>query len=699
MWSKICQLIPTLTRSSNHSKLLADLEILLCSGLESRHRSIVNSTIRLWNSTFGASKVHLAYPANVKDVLLNLHRVTEVQLPFFPESLESDGVVDQHQPPNFTDTQGDSNNLFASTGINSGLRVEPTAHFGKISPTSSVRLLKSYTPQVLIEVAQSVPLKRSRESTPDSSNRKSRQCNVAPKLRHDDSQVQFEAIDSSPINGAVFDSQLLTDRQKEVKERQLAEAAMFPDLRSSPREREKPVPGANSELPLHRSASKSRAEASPALERETTPTIIPHVEYDDYVNSSPTPTRSLRDDARLPDPPSSPPAAAKDQNTTYDEDEMDIPSSPPEMPHDIEMDTTTSVDPSAQVEPVTSESVRDPSSFENTSHQQFGSSILETAAQPEGLKLRIVDESSIADAAMAQPSLVPERTEIQCPVVAAPDTPLRGRESSPGTFQTPRSEVFHDAQTSPPSSDKHTVSEDVFEDAVSSPRLVLNKVNQKQASSPISYLDESSALRMMAGYDQGSGRPRRSPRNVRFATDKENQNESSSPTSSKALPQHTASEGPDPSLEFQAAQDPSPPVERDTDASSPMPSLIPETPGPKAASNVRVVDGEEIDLNETIIVDDSILQQHEALVVKRRKRKSDMISDAAATSVSKKGKRQEAVEESSQLPDQQEARAESKCIQILLVFLGLTQLQYSRRRRRRAPKKEGVVVNPSVCRL
>jgi len=52
-------------------------------------------------------------------------------------------------------------------------------------------------------------------------------------LRHDDSQIEFARIESSPVPEE--DSQLLTDRQKDVAERQRRDAAaMFPDIQSSP---------------------------------------------------------------------------------------------------------------------------------------------------------------------------------------------------------------------------------------------------------------------------------------------------------------------------------------------------------------------------------------------------------------------------------------------------------------------------------
>lgn len=54
------------------------------------------------------------------------------------------------------------------------------------------------------------------------------------KLRHDNSQIDFAPIESSPTGGDYVDSQLLTDHQREVRERQHDTAAMFPDISSSP---------------------------------------------------------------------------------------------------------------------------------------------------------------------------------------------------------------------------------------------------------------------------------------------------------------------------------------------------------------------------------------------------------------------------------------------------------------------------------
>ena len=122
----------------------------------------------------------------------------------------------------------------------------------------------------------------------------SRVAKTPPKvrLRHDDSQIQFAAIDSSPLASEDIDSQLLTDHQKETKERQMQEAAMFPKLGSSP---PSSVRRFSTELPrlvLDR-GSKSPGlvepdgQVSPAL-----PVIEENLEA--FLGSSPTPRSSKK---------------------------------------------------------------------------------------------------------------------------------------------------------------------------------------------------------------------------------------------------------------------------------------------------------------------------------------------------------------------------------------------------------------------
>ena len=128
------------------------------------------------------------------------------------------------------------------------------------------------------------------------------------RFRHDDSQILFAAIDSSPIASEEIESQLLTDHQKETKERQNQDAAMFPKLGSSPpsdiRQNRREFP----RLILHGS-NQSRGEVE--LDQKISPTLpIIDGNLEAFLGSSPTPRSNRKVFTNPPSddgPPSSPP--------------------------------------------------------------------------------------------------------------------------------------------------------------------------------------------------------------------------------------------------------------------------------------------------------------------------------------------------------------------------------------------------------
>lgn len=154
------------------------------------------------------------------------------------------------------------------------------------------------------------PTKRRASATPEvkSSGFNLRPKAGVPRLRHDDSQIQFAAVDSSPQLNLIheeMESQLLTERQKEVRERQKENAALFPELRSSP-------------------ATRTRSSARlAARSREGSPTVAqtpqagtprnPGGRFTEFVSGTPTPRRGqaltaiVDQDMDMMDPPSSPP--------------------------------------------------------------------------------------------------------------------------------------------------------------------------------------------------------------------------------------------------------------------------------------------------------------------------------------------------------------------------------------------------------
>lgn len=135
------------------------------------------------------------------------------------------------------------------------------------------------------------------------------------RLRHDDSQIQFAAIESSPLVLEPVESQYLTDRQKEVQERQGREAAaMFPEIRSSPRSTSRTKEYSLPKLvfkPNQNEPSKSAAED------EISPIFPPDVLMNEFLGSSPTPSSSKKGGSNLQfvdGPPSSPPFVSSHLN-------------------------------------------------------------------------------------------------------------------------------------------------------------------------------------------------------------------------------------------------------------------------------------------------------------------------------------------------------------------------------------------------
>ena len=141
---------------------------------------------------------------------------------------------------------------------------------------------------ILPFVLKSTPRKSLRRGTPDASSRR--------RLRHDDSQIQFAPMDSSPpsIN---INSQILTDHQKEIRERQrYGNASLFPDIRSSP-SRVKPI-FTKGEAPQLILNTNRRSQEKLDPDAETSPTFpAPGDLMSDFLGSSPTPRSNRKGSA------------------------------------------------------------------------------------------------------------------------------------------------------------------------------------------------------------------------------------------------------------------------------------------------------------------------------------------------------------------------------------------------------------------
>lgn len=211
-------------------------------------------------------------------------------------------------------------------------QVDDSFMFGPPTSSRSVGTRRSSSPI-------SSRKRRGEDDPQTSSKRRTFKRNLMPKCRHDDSQIQFEAIVSSPP-GSV-EELILTDRQREVRDRQEAEVAIFPELRSSPSTKAK--------TPAHEVGFTKTSKAATALgiTKPSTPDLSKaNKAFDAFITSSPTPRRGtvvpvLDSDAM--EPPSSPPEPIQSEtyippvetsimSVDYEllQNDWDVPSSPPE---------------------------------------------------------------------------------------------------------------------------------------------------------------------------------------------------------------------------------------------------------------------------------------------------------------------------------------------------------------------------------
>ncbi|KAI0137741.1 hypothetical protein F4776DRAFT_106442 [Hypoxylon sp. NC0597] len=280
LWDRICSLLPD--ADSLESLQLGAVEELLCSAFQSKHRHIVNAVSAMWNRTFEQAE-EIQYPEKLKEVLVSIHPYVDIVLP----GLDLSSYGSNGQEPSFIESQDDSE------APNSSLEI---ARRHKTPPVERPSSRRSVTPG---SVQLSLPTKRRLDATPNAPQSRSTRSSTTPRPRHDDSQIQFAAIESSSPSLNAMESQLLTDRQKEVRERQRENAAIFPHIRSSAEKRQSP-----------QSAEHSNQTMLPQQVRATTPQ--PNRDLEDYVSSTPTPRRGqapiIDDDHEMTDDvPSSPP--------------------------------------------------------------------------------------------------------------------------------------------------------------------------------------------------------------------------------------------------------------------------------------------------------------------------------------------------------------------------------------------------------
>ena len=242
---------------------------IFAAAFASSHRTVVSSMATAWNDTFGVS-IELQIGPMSTEALQRLRPYVELRMP--PGCMDSWSEERSSVP--YYETQVSAN-----------------------GPQS----------QVLDPVEEAKMEQKITEPAPPEQEEHRNEVATTSRRRHDDSQVVFVPVDSSPIQVEV-DSQDLTERQRAVRERQrLGPAVTFADIRSSPR----PSSRAHSEA---RDCGLAR-KAARLAERPSTPPL-PEQADEAEVQPSPTPkSRSFRNLAEV-EIPSSPPSVQGHQDRT-----------------------------------------------------------------------------------------------------------------------------------------------------------------------------------------------------------------------------------------------------------------------------------------------------------------------------------------------------------------------------------------------
>ncbi|PTB74036.1 hypothetical protein M440DRAFT_1382173 [Trichoderma longibrachiatum ATCC 18648] len=260
----------TSTKLAGRGRLTKDefgqMEPLLTAAFKSKLPAIVDTTIELWN-VLARDEENLACSDSLKSVASDAGSKKQQLL-----AKAKNGDAFGAQQPSL-DQPPDGSGLVVLSSSSSRLDKQAAS-----SSRATTRLSAQ---------------KRRKEETLDTSRTKSTKRTSTPKLRHDNSQVIFAPVPSSSPPPA-DDSQHLTERQKEVRERQREAEHIYSDMRTS-------------SSPPPEEASPKPAEASVPAEShagETTPRR--GASFDNLISSTPTPRRGQLMQVDDNDPPSSP---------------------------------------------------------------------------------------------------------------------------------------------------------------------------------------------------------------------------------------------------------------------------------------------------------------------------------------------------------------------------------------------------------
>ena len=307
LWRACAEIVESLPAFDTTTAIL--LEPLFTSALTTRHAAILEDALKLWQTTFGLNP-DLIVPASVSEALACIQERREHEA---AESAKGqlDAEMDVEKTVSDCPSVTKNGNGAPEEDISISTTIDGSNLYEKSTRQEQEQKQRTRRPAAPI-----------RHTTPKSSPRRRRSRHTPPKrLRHEDSQIVFAAIHSSPYDTESLVSQFLTPHQREVRERQQSEAnAMFPDIRSDP-----VLKTARKERKAPTISTTSMDSEYKELEDGSSPMLpIKEPVINDFVQSSPTPGPSRHASSScLPEdgPPSSPPAKPTNRLAVFDQQE------------------------------------------------------------------------------------------------------------------------------------------------------------------------------------------------------------------------------------------------------------------------------------------------------------------------------------------------------------------------------------------
>jgi hypothetical protein len=295
LWQAVQAAVISLPRKD--SSILVTLEPLITAGFVSRRRRIVNISVETWNATFGKEE-SLRYPTRIEKALQRLRNTAELSLPSLPIDTKYTKEI-----PSFYESD--------SSGLETPVKKPSTRN--KQSPFRINKATrKSQSP-----ASSAISRKTSAKRTPKS------------RLRHEDSQIQFEPIVSSPTDPFLQESQVLTARQKEMIERHKMSGGLYATL-GSDNSSIRPSP----QVPQELHSDAGDAEDLPVKPYRTPTKLAAMGPMDVFLGSSPTPQARNRSQQILNDKIDiATPSAVRTMQAVDGSDELG--SSPPRFQNDL----------------------------------------------------------------------------------------------------------------------------------------------------------------------------------------------------------------------------------------------------------------------------------------------------------------------------------------------------------------------------